>query len=133
MIDILTFNLNHKRYGIEIKCIEKLVKLSQYSKFDSLDKNITGLFSFNESVIKLINFKKVLSLQNTKILTDSNIIITKLANDRVGIIVDSIDEIIEKNDDEIFKTNLSNSISGAIKINNEIVCIIDSNNLTNYI
>jgi Chemotaxis signal transduction protein len=126
MYSFITFNINDQTYGMDMLGVEKIIKLSKISSVPNSCNYIEGLLDVQDELIPAINLKKLLNFSKDELLTESNVIIVFNQDEKCGIIVDSVNDIFEVNENVIKKIKNNRFIYGVVKVNDTII------NLLNY-
>lgn len=132
MDSFITVIINGKIMGLDMSGIERIIKLRDISVIPNSPGYLEGVIEYQNELIPVINVKKKLSLIDQNILPESSILIIAYGEERSGVIVDSINDIIEIDKKNILK-NVGNQYSyGVIKMEKDVVNILKLENLIEY-
>lgn len=127
-MQIIIFKLSNKLYGISTDCVEEISKSKKITHIPNAPDWIEGLINLRGDAITLVNLYKLIELEEHTEYT--NVIIVKILEEQLGLMVNEIIEVVTINKDDIQKVNnIEDGILGIIKIDNEIINIIDINTL----
>jgi purine-binding chemotaxis protein CheW len=128
----LVFRLSSEEYGIDIQkittIIEKDMNIARVPKTPAFLK---GVINLRGDIIPVIHLRKRFNLPESEDTEDTRIIIIKLEELIIGIIVDSVAEVVQLGDESIESiTNISGSLSldyimGVGKIDNRIITLLN--------
>lgn len=134
----LVFRLAGEEYGVDIQkittIIEKDMNIARVPKTPGFLK---GVINLRGEIIPVINLRKRFGLPEIEYTEETRIIIVKLEEIVIGIIVDSVAEVVELNDDNIENiTNFGGVLSseylhGVGKIDGRIVTLLNLEKLIN--
>lgn len=123
-MNYVIFSLNKQEYCISMKDISEIIGLKKITKIPLSPKYVEGLINLRGEIIPIINLKTKFGLKNNDVF--SKIIIIN-CHRKIGVLVDSINGILNKYDEEIeSKTKYINSI---IKSKDKEYFILDINKI----
>ena len=109
--------------------VERIAKLSSIFPVTDSPYYLEGIVEIQNVLIPVINLKKTFNYSSKDVLLDSSIIIMSHNNKKSGVIADSVNDIIEINEDTILKTQSNKYVYGVVKVEDSIVNLLDSNSL----
>ncbi len=123
------FNLENKEYGVDIKQVREVIRLRKITPVPDAASFVEGVISLRGKVVTLINLRKKLGFPVLPLNKTARIIITEANSHPVGIIVDSVNEVSDIQDEFIVTPDealsLAKYLTGIAKINNRIILIAD--------
>lgn len=133
----LTFALGEEDYGIEIRFVTEIIGIQQITKVPELPDYIKGIINLRGKIIPVMDvrlrFKKEAKEYNDR----TCIIVIDIKDISIGLIVDTVAEVISISDGEIVpppdsKTGFHNKyIKGIGKVSNEVKLLLDCEKLLN--
>lgn len=132
----LTFVLGNESYGIEIKHVTEIIGIQPVTEVPELPDYVRGIINLRGKIIPVMDvrlrFKKPYREYNER----TCVIVIDISNVAIGLIVDSVAEVISIPASEIVAPpDISKSgnkyISGIGKVNNEVKLILDCEKLMN--
>ena len=63
MIDLIIFNIQDSYYAVDIENIQRIVQSGELTKVPNAHPLIDGMMSFEDQIIKIVNFRKMLNFQ----------------------------------------------------------------------
>ncbi|MDD4343297.1 MAG: chemotaxis protein CheW [Eubacteriales bacterium] len=130
-MQFVVFKLNNEEYGIEITSVEEILKYQDITNIPQADEYILGVINLRGKVIPIYNLKKKFYGENSNISEDTRIVVISHQDMSVGMIVDSVSEVLRISEDNIDLTNTffsdkkNNSIVGIGKLDKRLLMIID--------
>jgi len=134
-MQFVVFKLNNEEYAIEINSVDGILKYQELTKVPQTDEFILGIINLRGKVIPIYNLKKKFYGEESEITDDTRIIIINHNEIILGVIVDSVAEVLKISDndidltDSIFSDKKDNSISGIGKLKDRLLMIININEL----
>ena len=129
MDSFVTFTINEQIMGIKMLNVERIIKLLKVSPIPDSCDYIEGIIDVQDELIPTINLKKKFNFPSQLVGPDSSVIIISEENEKCGIIVDLVDDIVEVNDTHVIKTKNNKYVYGVVKINDTIINLLNSNTL----
>jgi purine-binding chemotaxis protein CheW len=122
---LVTFLLNDQIMAVDSSDVERIIKFETPSKVPNSSPFLEGVINYQESVIPVTNMKIFLNLKDISVLDTSNIIVISKNGATSGMLVDYVDEIIDIDEGEILKDISNESVRGVVKVNDNIVTILN--------
>lgn len=123
----VVFRVDNQMLGVSITNVEKVLRSINISKLPISNSYVEEVINYQNEILQLINIKRLFNMPTENVNNESNIIIIKKDESKVGIIVDEVDDIEEVDRDSL-KSNMKNKyVEEVVLINNEIVSIISPN------
>lgn len=134
----LTFSLGNEFYGIEIKYVTEIIGIQAITEVPELPEYIMGIINLRGKIIPVMDvrlrFRKSFKEYNDR----TCIIVIDFKDTSIGLIVDSVSEVLSISDNEIvpppnINKDGSKYIKAIGKVGNDVKLIIDSDKLLNEI
>lgn len=118
----VVFKLADEEYGIDIMTVQEIIVPTSLTKIPNMPPYFTGVFNLRGDIIPQINMRLRFGLEAEEVNDEARIVV--IGNEKpVGILVDSVREVITIKDEEI---EGSEEISA--KINQEYITGIAKKN-----
>ncbi|MDK2562653.1 chemotaxis protein CheW [Romboutsia sedimentorum] len=131
----MVFVINNQKYALSSKYIIEIIEMLPITKVPFLPKYMKGVINLRSTIIPVMDGRMRFDMDPIDYNERTCIIIIENNMDKIGLIVDAVNEVIHisssqnmkisSNKDE-FKQNFINGIS---EINNEIQLILDCDSL----
>ena len=131
----VVFKINEEEYGVEITTVEEILKYQEITKVPQADEFVLGVINLRGKVIPVYNLKKKFYQEDLIITDDTRIVVINYNGVGIGLIVDSVSEVLKISEDHIdltetiFSAKSNKAIIGIGKIDNRLLMIIDINEL----
>lgn len=125
MDKLVTFLLNDQIMAVDSGDVERIIKFERPSKVPNSSPFLEGVINYQKSVIPVTNMKIFLNLKDISVLDTSNIIVISKNGATSGMLVDYVDEIIDIDEGEILKDISNESVRGVVKVNDNIITILN--------
>lgn len=94
-IQLVVFSLHGEEFGVDIKQVKEVLKLTQITNLPHTAEYIQGVINLRGDVIPVINLRKRFGiLDDEEDKTSSRIIIVEIEGELIGLIVDSVSEVL---------------------------------------
>lgn len=132
----LTFVLGEESYGIDIKYVTEIIGLQPVTEVPELPEYIRGIINLRGKIIPVMDvrlrFKKPLREYNDR----TCVIVIDIGDISIGLIVDSVSEVLTIPDEEIVlppEVNKTGNkyIKGIGKVGSEVKLLLDCNKILN--
>jgi purine-binding chemotaxis protein CheW len=128
---LVVFQLCHEEFSIEVVSVESIIKLQAITKVPHAPDFVVGVTNLRGSIVPVIDLKERLGLPKTEVGIDTRIVVAILQDQKVGMVVDAVSQVIEIEDSLIepaphMSSSIDSSfIKGVVKIEEELVILLD--------
>ncbi|WP_372999194.1 chemotaxis protein CheW [Sulfurimonas sp.] len=122
MMDLIVFNVGSSRYALNIENIQRIIQIVELTEIPNAHDLIDGMMSYENSVVKVLNFRKVIGLppheDENKNVEDSSLklLFYESGSGNFAIKVDSIDDIAHVEESQIMNSDEEQSISKYLEL-----------------
>lgn len=126
---IIVFRIAEKEYALDVLNVIRVVRQRAITTVPEAGDAVEGVIAFCGKVIPLVSMRKKFACSDSGFKPSSRFIISKVKNQTLGIIVDSVTDVIKIDDtaieapDEVLKD--AAYLKGVIKINQRIILLVD--------
>mgnify|MGYP003655730054 FL=1 len=130
-----TFLLAEELYGIDVMQVKEVLRLTEIVPVPGAVHYIVGIINLRGNVITVIDTRSLFGLQPTEPSNDSRIIVIELEDQVIGMLVDSVAEVIYLRQSEVERTpnvgtdESSKFIQGVSYHNDELIILLDLNQM----
>jgi purine-binding chemotaxis protein CheW len=104
----LTFNLAGEQYGVEILKVKEIIGLLEITRVPRIPDFVRGVMNLRGKVIPIIDLRKKFDMESTEDTEQTCIIVVDIIQENVslqmGIVVDSVSEVLDINEDSVEET-----------------------------
>ncbi len=98
---LVVFSLAEEEFGVEIKKVNSIIKTEKITKIPNSEFFVEGVINLRGKIIVIINLHKKLGLKQKEWDKDTRIIVVELEEETVGMIVDSVKEVLRIEESKI--------------------------------
>ncbi|MCK8823817.1 chemotaxis protein CheW [Fuchsiella alkaliacetigena] len=126
---LIVFNLGGEEFGVKITKVQEIIRLQEITKLPNSSDFMSGIINLRGDIISVIDLRKRFGVEeeDTK---KTRIIIVEMDNQDVGLIVDSVSEVlrIDPNDIEDAPQKIAgirgDYLKGIGKIDDRIIILL---------
>ncbi|HWR59841.1 MAG TPA: chemotaxis protein CheW [Thermodesulfovibrionales bacterium] len=129
-LQLVTFTIG-EQYGVPISQVQEIIRIGTITKVPNSIPYMEGVINLRGRILPVLNLRKRLHLPLQDITRDSRIVVIEAGNKTIGLLVDSVSqvmkvssELIDKAPEEVLEIN-SDYITGVCKLQESIVIMID--------
>lgn len=128
---VVVFTIEDEEYATGIGQVERILELEKITRIPDAPKYLKGVINYQGRIIPVIDLKERFNLPGTNIQDNSKIIIAKHENGDVGLIIDSVSQVMDVADDsiseppDIISGIVKKYIKGIIKLDKRIIIYLD--------
>ena len=97
----LAFHLGDEEYALDIARISEIIKIREFTDIPRAPDFVLGIISLRGVVVPVFDLRRRLNLGVAELQAATRIVVCKLDDVTVGLLVDSIDQVVNLCDDEI--------------------------------
>lgn len=128
---LVVFNIGNESYGVEIDSVESIIKMQDITKLPHAPEFVEGVTNLRGSVVPIVDLRKRFGLECEAPTRDTRIMIINLNDTLVGMVVDSVTQVVRISEDAIEPppqmsvTANSAFIKGIAKFDNMLIILLD--------
>ncbi len=129
----VTFSLGDEKYGINVMQVQEVLRITEIAPVPGAPPYVLGIINLRGNVVTVIDTRNRFGLMSKDTDDSSRIVIIETENHIIGILVDSVAEVVELSVSEIETApNVGNEesskyIQGVTSRNNELLILVDLN------
>ena len=129
---LVVFNLADEDYGVDIGTVREIIQMQAITKVPEAPHFTEGVINLRGSVIPVVDLRKRFRLEEAERDKDSRIVVVTSGGEDIGIVVDSVAEVLRISSDSIepassiITTTNSEYLLGIVKLQNKMVILLDT-------
>ena len=137
IIQWVTFRLGDEKYGINVMQVQEVLRVTEIAPVPGAPSYVLGIINLRGNVVTVIDTRDRFGLMSKDPDDVSRIVIIETKDHIIGILVDSVAEVVEMRASEIEATpNVGNEesskyIQGVTSRDNELLILVDLNKFLN--
>ncbi len=97
----LAFHLGEEEYALDIKKISEIIKVREFTDIPRAPEYVLGIISLRGVVVPVFDLRLRLNLGRSELLATSRIVVCQVEDLTVGLLVDSINQVVNLVDEEV--------------------------------
>jgi len=98
---LVSFKIGSEEFGINIMKVQEIIRMQEITKVPQMPGFIEGILNLRGNVIPIVDLRKKFDLPEVEKTGDSRIIVVSMLGRIIGIIVDSVSEVLRMNEEQI--------------------------------
>jgi len=135
IVQWVTFHLENEKYGIKVMQVQEVLRMTEIAPVPGAPHYVIGIINLRGSVVTVIDTRRRFGLPDVETDDETRIVIVEANNNVVGILVDSVAEVVDLKVSEIETApNVGNDesskyIQGVSSRGDELLILVDVNKL----
>lgn len=135
IVQWVTFHLDNEKYGIKVMQVQEVLRMTEIAPVPGAPHYVLGIINLRGSVVTVIDTRRRFGLADADADDETRIVIVEADNNVVGILVDSVAEVVDLRMSEMETApNVGNDesskyIQGVSSRGDELLILVDVNKL----
>ena len=135
IIQWVTFHLESEKYGIKVMQVQEVLRMTEIAPVPGAPHYVLGIINLRGNVVTVIDTRRRFGLPDVENNDETRIVIVEANNNVVGILVDSVAEVVDlKMSDIETAPNVGNDesskyIQGVSSRDEELLILVDVDKL----
>lgn len=135
IIQWVTFRLDNEKYGIKVMQVQEVLRMTEIAPVPGAPDYVLGIINLRGNVVTVMDTRKRFGLMEAEPDDATRIVIIEAGSQVVGILVDSVAEVVDLRASEIETApNVGNDesskyIQGVCSRDNELLILVDVDKL----
>ena len=135
VIQLVTFRLKDETYGINVMQVQEVLRITEIAPVPGAPGYVLGIINLRGNVVTVIDTRTRFGLPTSEVDDASRIVIIESEQQVVGILVDSVAEVVELRQSEIDQApSVGNEesaryIQGVASRDDDLLIVVDLNKL----
>ena len=132
MLQLVIFQLGGEEFGVEIVKVQEIIRMPEITQIPQSPDFVEGVINLRGQVIVVVNLDKRFNLNQKEVDENSRIIVVEIDNNVVGMIVDSVNEVlripnssVEPAPDLVLSQISRDYLKGVGKIDDRLLILLD--------
>ncbi len=134
-MQLVSFKLAEETYGIEITKIREIILVGEITRIPETPSYVKGLINLRSTVIPVIDLRVRFSLADAELTADSRIMVLNVGRRTIGIIVDSVNEVLRVTQQQIspapptVASSGNDYMTGLVRLKDDLLILLDVDRL----
>jgi purine-binding chemotaxis protein CheW len=128
---LVIFEMGEEHFGVDIATVESIIKMQSLTRVPHSPSFVEGVTNLRGVVVPVIDLRRRFGMTEVKHTRETRIVITNLDGVKVGMVVDSVSEVLTVSSDIIDPTPPMVSsveaefVSGIARFEDHLVVLLD--------
>ncbi len=113
MVEVVVFGIDKEEYALDIDSVQEIIKYCEITPIPEAPEFVEGMINLRGSVIPILSLPDRLGFSK-QVTQESKILVTIIGDEKIGLFVDEVKEILCVDDRYISKSKSENSLFSEI-------------------
>lgn len=130
-VQVVSFHLGNEEYGVDISGVQEIIRMVEITHVPRAPRFMQGVINLRGQLIPIIDLRTRFGMNAAEHTKSTRIVVTEIGTKKVGIIVDSVSEVlnipIEQVEEapEMIAGVGTEYIQGVGKVNERLIVLLD--------
>lgn len=132
MTQLCTFNVEQLYVGIEVSCIQEILRFQPLTRVPLSPSTVRGLMSLRGQIVPVLDLRERLGLPAATDERESFVVLIRTAEGPVSLVVDRVGDVVDVTDDlfepvpETMQSQLRPFLHGAYKLEKSLLLSLNA-------
>ena len=133
LLHLVTFRLGKEEYGVDINSVQEIIRAADITPVPGAPDHVRGVINLRGKIIPVVDLRRRFGLPEIEESEDRRIVVVELGEKRLGMLVDSVSQVIklsasviEEMPEEATSVD-ANYIRGVGKLESRLIVVLDLN------
>ncbi len=138
LLQLVVFQLGGEEFGVEIMQVQEIIRMPDITRIPQSPDYVEGVINLRGKIIVVVNLDTKFDLHSKELDDDSRIVIVEVSNNVIGMIVDSVSEVmrlsasnVEPAPDIISTKIQADYLKGVGKLDDRLLILLDLERVLN--
>ena len=128
---IAVFDLHGEVYGVDTSIVSEIARIQDIAPVPDTPEFVDGVMNLRGRIIPVVDLRTRFGMPRAPHTNATRVVITELADNLVGMVVDAVTEIRTIHEDEIDDSGLAAAeidgdyVSGLLKLSDRLIIMLD--------
>jgi purine-binding chemotaxis protein CheW len=93
-VQVVSFHLGSEEYGVDISQVQEIIRMVEITHVPRAPRFMEGVINLRGQLIPIIDLRTRFAMPRVEQTKSTRIVVTEIGSKKVGIIVDSVSEVI---------------------------------------
>lgn len=135
---LVVFNLGVEEFGINIMQVQEIIRMPDITRIPKSPEYVKGVINLRGKIIVVMDLDKRFGMQSNEMTDESRIVVVDIDGTIVGLVVDSVSEVIRLNTSNIEQTPEiitqkinAEYLEGVGKLDDRLLILLNLGNIVN--
>ncbi|WP_407356153.1 chemotaxis protein CheW [Methanolobus sp. WCC5] len=135
---LVIFNLGVEEFGVNIMQVQEIIRMPEITRIPRSPDYVKGVINLRGKIIVVMDLDKRFGMASKELTEESRIVVVDIGGTIVGLVVDSVSEVIRLQGSNIDKTPEiitqkinAEYLKGVGKLDDRLLILLDLENIVN--
>jgi purine-binding chemotaxis protein CheW len=93
-MQVVSFRVGNEEYGVDIAQVQEIIRMVEITHVPRSPRFIEGVINLRGQLIPIVDLRTRFGMERSPATKSTRIIVTEIGTKRVGIVVDSVSEVL---------------------------------------
>jgi purine-binding chemotaxis protein CheW len=130
-VQLVIFQLGREEFAVEVTQVREIIRMQDITRMPKAPSFVEGIINLRGQIIAVLDLAQRLSLEAAERGPETRIIVVEAGDVKVGMIVDSVSEVMRINEDEVEPSPALAAdveavyLKGVVKQDNRLIILLD--------
>jgi purine-binding chemotaxis protein CheW len=126
-VQLVIFQLGREEFAVEVTQVREIIRMQDITRMPKAPSFVEGIINLRGQIIAVLDLAQRLSLEAAERGPETRIIVVEAGDVKVGMIVDSVSEVMRINEDEVEPSPAVEAVylKGVVKQDNRLIILLD--------
>ncbi len=130
---LVVFHLGDEAFGVDIAQVKEIIKMAEITQMPNASEFVEGIINLRGQITTIMDLRKRLGMQVADIDENTRIIIVEASGSTLGLIVDSVSEVLRMSGKDIDPPSAASThaeyVQGVGKLDDRLLILLDLNRI----
>lgn len=128
-MQVVVFKIHGQDYAVNIQSVKEIIRMTPITKVPKSEESVKGIINLRGTVTPIVSLYEKFDIEEMPMTDQSRIIILSIEDHQVGVIVDSVTQVISIREEDIQDTKVKlaldeSFIKGIAKLEGRLLVIL---------
>jgi len=130
-LQLVIFQLGREEFAVDVSQVREIIRMQDITRMPKAPSFVEGIINLRGQIIAVIDLAQRLSLESAERDSETRIIVVEAGDAKVGMIVDSVSEVMRISEEEVEPSPALAAdveavyIKGVVKRDNRLIILLD--------
>ncbi len=130
-LQLVIFQLGREEFAVDVSQVREIIRMQDITRMPKAPSFVEGIINLRGQIIAVLDLAQRLSLESAERGSETRIIVVEAGDAKVGMIVDSVSEVMRINEDEVEPSPALAAdveavyLKGVVKRDNRLIILLD--------
>ncbi len=130
-VQLVVFQLGREEFAVEVTQVREIIRMQDITRMPKAPSFVEGIINLRGQIIAVLDLAQRLNLEAAERGSETRIIVVEAGDVKVGMIVDSVSEVMRINEEEVEPSPALAAdveavyLKGVVKLENRLIILLD--------